>query len=98
MSVEKLEELLKYVCENGRVCPTPQEWHALWEMLPDRQRTNDGWKPPLPLILSAWWDTPALLKMIRLEEHIRYAEEHGVLDQVDAYLRSLTPDQWLFIK
>jgi hypothetical protein len=98
MPADKLTELLEYVRAEGRVCPNPQEWHAPWEMLPDKQRIGDGWEPPLPLILGAWWDTPALFKMIRLEEHIRYAEKHGGLDQVDAYLRRLQQDEWFIIK
>jgi hypothetical protein len=47
-------------------------------MLPDRRRVGLGWDPPAPLILAAWWDTPAIAKMVRLQEHLRYAEAHGV--------------------
>ena len=97
MTDDKLTLLLEYVRADGRVCPNPQEWNALWEMLPDKKHLASGWNPPLPLILSAWWHTPALPKIIRFEEHIRYAAEHEFLDQVDEYLRSLKPDQWFKI-
>ena len=92
----KLQDLLEYVKADGRICPNPQEWQALWEMLPDRKRVGSGWEPPLPLILAAWWDTPFLAKILRLEEHIRYASGHGVLDEVDTYLRSLKTEQWFY--
>jgi hypothetical protein len=63
-------------------------------MLPDRQREGMGWNPPLPLILGAWWHTSALEKQLRLREHIAYAEEKGVLPQVERFLRGLGEDEW----
>lgn len=87
--------LLDYCNENGRFCPQPQPWNRLWEMLPDRQqKPSGGWKPPLPLILAAWSDTTGLEKMLRLRDHIQWADEHGAIDDVDAYLRGLTEAQW----
>jgi hypothetical protein len=32
----------------------------------------------VPLILAAWWDTPAMMKTLRWKETIAWAEEHGV--------------------
>ena len=94
---ERLEALLQYVKSDGRVCPMPNNWDVLWKMLPNRrQKSSGGWEPALPLILAAWWDVSALSKMIRLAEHIQYAGDHGVLDQVDQYLRSLKPNQWAY--
>lgn len=94
---DKLNSLLEYVKSEGRVCPMPNYWNELWQMLPDRkQKSSGGWEPALPLILAAWWDTPALTKMVRLVEHINYAAEHGVLDEVDQFLRNLKPDQWAY--
>ncbi len=72
----------------------PQVWNALWETLPDRHRVGDGWEPPLPLILGAWHFTSNLEKMLRLEEHIRWAEQHGRLAEVDQFLRSLPESDW----
>ena len=96
MSKDKLADLLEYVRADKRVCPNPQEWNRLWELLPDKNRVGSGWDPPPPLILAAWYE-PAMFKMIRLEEQIRYAAEHCVLDQVDAYLRGLKPEQWFVV-
>jgi hypothetical protein len=63
--------------------------------LPNKKRNdNGGWEPPLPLILAAWHETPALLKIIRLREHIIWADEHGAIDEVDNYLRSLKEEDW----
>ena len=95
---EKLSALLEYVRAEGRVCPMPDYWNQLWEMLPDKKRVGSGWEPPLPLILAAWWDTPLLAKIMHLNEHIRYAAEHGVLDEVDVFLRGLKPEKWFYGK
>lgn len=93
---EKLEDLLEYVKADGRICPNPQEWNTLWEMLPDKRYVGSGWEPPLPLILAAWWDTLFLAKISRLEEHIRFADKHNVLEEVDTYLRGLKAEQWFY--
>jgi hypothetical protein len=94
---DKLDDILKYVQSDGRVCPMPNYWNELWQMLPNRkQKSSGGWEPAVPLILAAWWDTPALMKVDRLAEHINYAAEHGILDRVDQFLRELKPDQWAY--
>lgn len=89
-----LKALLDFVQSGGRVCPTPQCWQRLYDQLPAKRRAGAGWEPALPLILSAWHDTPALPKMLRLREHLEWAAVHGALPAVDAYLRGLREDQW----
>jgi hypothetical protein len=69
-------------------------WNELWEMLPGKARKGLGWEPPLPLILAAWWNTSVTEKRNGLEEHLRYAEEQGILEKVGGFLRSLPEDQW----
>ena len=91
---EQLKSLLDYCSENERVCPQPKKWNELWNMLPNRSRQGSGWEPALPLILAAWHDTPAMMKMIRLREHLEWAEKHGELDSVDKFLRALPETDW----
>jgi hypothetical protein len=95
---EKLKALLDYVKADGRVCPMSTHWDRLWEMLPDKKHVGRGWKPSPPLTLTVWWETPLLAKILRLEVHIRYAAEHGALDEVDSYLRGLKPGEWFYGK
>jgi len=89
-----LEEVLAEAQKNKRICPKPQKWQQLYEMLPNKQRKGAGWEPPLPLILAAWWDTLALQKILRLREHIEWAAAHGCLAEIHAFLSELPEDQW----
>ncbi len=91
---DPLNDLLEYLKSEGRICPQPQFWNELWEMLPEKHRVGKGWEPPLPLILAAWSDTSDLEKIARLKEHIKYAADHGVLENVADFLRRLSFAQW----
>lgn len=97
MNNVQLQDLLKYVSDQGRICPQPGKWHELWEMLPDRHRVGSGWNPSLPLILAAWNHTTGLEKMLRLRQHIEYAAEKGVLDLIEQFLKGLPPEDWHII-
>ena len=95
---DKRAALLDYVQADGRICPKPDRWNSLWEMLPGRQPVGAGWSPPPPLILAGWWYSSDADKQLRLREHIDYAAAHGALESVDHYLRDLGADQWHTIR
>ncbi len=97
MTSETVESLIAYCRENDRVWPLPSHWSRLWEMLPNRVRVGAGWQPPLPLILAAWHDTPAIAKMLRLAEHIEWAAKQGVLDSIEQFLRDLREEDWFHL-
>jgi hypothetical protein len=94
--VESLESVVAYCREYDRVCPMPQRWAALWELLPNRVRAGSGWEPPLPLILAAWYETP-MLKMLRLQDHIKWAESHNAMEPVSRFLHALPEDEWFHL-
>ena len=75
---------------NNRVCPKPERWQQLFEMLPDKLPKQ----PSAPLTGAAWTSTPSLSKRMSLREHIEWAETHGVLDQVFAFLKQLPENEW----
>ena len=89
-----IEEVLSEIQRDNRVCPKPQKWQELYDMLPNKKRKGSGWEPALPLILAAWWDTPAISKMLRLREHVEWAAAHGCLGEVYSFLRELPEEQW----
>jgi len=89
-----LDEVLAEAQRNRRVCPQPQKRNELYQLLPNKKRRGNGWEPSLPLILAAWWDTPAMQKMLRLREHIEWASKHGALDTVHQFLVTLKEEEW----
>jgi hypothetical protein len=88
------EQVVKEATKNNRVCPMPQKWNELYNLLPNQSRKGNGWEPALPLILGAWHDTPNLFKTIRLREHIEWASSHGELEKVDRFIVSLPKSEW----
>lgn len=74
--------------------PQPQQWQALYKLLPNKQRKGGGYDPAVPLILAAWLDTPAIQKILRLREHIEWAAAHNCLNEVHVFLCGLPENQW----
>jgi len=77
-----------------RICPMPQKWNDLWQMLPARERNGNGCIPPLPLILGAWHYTSNKEKELRFYEHLYWASDQGSLDKIIEYLNSLQEKDW----
>ena len=95
--MNKLELLLAYWKENGRVCPTPTRWNELYDlMLTGRHNFGARQGPRRPLILAAWSE-PAELKALRLEEQLKWADNNSNLDPVDLFLRGLAESEWFHL-
>jgi hypothetical protein len=94
MSNETVTRLIEYCQAESRICPLPDHWNQLWEMLPDKQRDGSGWVPALPLVLVAWSGSDPLAKSARLREHIKWARKHNALDRVSKFLRALPESAW----
>jgi hypothetical protein len=89
-----IEDTLAEAQKNNRICPQPQKWNELYEMLPNKKRKGSGFEPSLPLILAAWRDTPAMMKMLRLKEHIEWASTHDCLSEIHQFLANLRENEW----
>lgn len=86
--------LIEYCAADGRVCPRGDKWHELWKMLPeDLTKTGRGRTAPLPLILAAIECEP-WEKRMRVKDHIVWADAHGVIGQIDSFLRGVSPEEW----
>ena len=86
--------LTDYCTSDDRVCPRGDKWQQLWEILPeDASKTGRARMPPMPLILAAasWEDWE---KRLRVKDHIAWADAHGVIENSDEFLRSLSADEW----
>lgn len=89
-----LNELIAYGSRDGRVCPKPSAWSAVYNKLPGTRRLGNGWEPPLPLILGAWHVSSNDDKVARFHLHLQHAEAHGALGAIAAYLLKLQESDW----
>jgi len=94
---DPIGNLIEYCNEKGRICPMPVYWNELFGMLKNKKRVGSSWEPPLPLILAAWYETSAMLKQLRLIDHIKWAEKQGQLNEISDYLRGLKDEQWFHL-
>lgn len=61
-------------------CPIPEKWNEIYSKLLDAwksQQNDDIPKPPIPLILAAWWETELIQKNFRCLETIKCAKQYG---------------------
>lgn len=93
-TADRMDALIEYIQDGGRVCPMPKKWMEMYDLLGARTPTGGLRKPGVPLILAAWWDSSPSEKRQRLIEHLRYAAAAGRLDAVASYLRSLPETDW----
>ncbi len=89
-----LDEVLAETRRNRRICPQPKKWSELYELLPYNIRRGYGWETMFPRIQNVWWETPALVKVVRLQEHIEWAAKQGYLDVVYTFLVNLKEEEW----
>ncbi len=89
-----LESLLAFIRSNGRVCPEPEYWNEMWNVLCSREPRPTQVKPGLPLILGGWHYSSDDDKRDCLEAQVRWAAAHGRLGEVDAFLRGIRDDEW----
>ena len=80
--------LLDYCGAEGRICPAPQPWQRVWQLL-DAVATDRQPAPPPAA------DEPTNSLKWALVDHLLLADQLGVFAKVDRYLRSLTPRQWM---
>jgi hypothetical protein len=95
MTTSCLSELLVYVQADQRVCPRPQLWNKLWQMLSDQHRPGGVWGVAPPLILGGWAYTSTQDKVDRLREHLEFADRIGAIERVDQFLRALPESSWV---
>lgn len=88
------EVFITTLAVSGKVCPQPERWNQVWEMLPNRRQIGASWEPSLPLILAAWHHTSDSEKRERLALHLRWAEQNQYLPDVIKFLNALEPKDW----
>ena len=76
------------------MCPLPDAWCALYDLLPGRRSDLYGAIPASPLVMDAWDRSTDEDKRERLREHLQWASEHGALPELHAYLAMLPESRW----
>ena len=94
MPAVTLADVLALAAEGGRICPKPDAWSRLYALLPETRRDAYGSIPADPLVLDAWSTTGDEQKLLRLREHLEWAEQHGALPAVHAFLAALRESEW----
>jgi hypothetical protein len=89
-----IEAFISTLSAEGKVCPLPEKWNQLWQMLPNRRQIGANWEPSIPLILAAWHHTSDAEKRERLALHLQWAEQHQQLPKIIEYLGTLKPEDW----
>ena len=85
-----VEEAMVEARKNNRVCPRPDRWKQVFDMLPDKARE----KPSQPPIGGAWAATPSISKRMVLREHLDWAAARGALGPVFEFLKALPENEW----
>lgn len=91
--VKDIAKLKEYSRLNNRICPMPQRWNELFNLL----RNKKPKEPSLPLILAAWWETSALDKQIRFFQHLEWAEKNEQIDEISTFILGLPESDWFHI-
>lgn len=86
-----VDEAMLEARKNNRVCPLPARWVELYDILPDKTRSQ----PTPPLVEGAWKATSSIPKRMCFREHIEWAADHGCLEKVFALMKGLPEDEWL---
>ena len=85
-----VDEAMQIARRNNRVCPRPNYWQDLYDMLPGKKRG----KPTPPLIGPQWNLSSAINKRTCLREHLEWAAEQDVLERVIMFMRGLPEADW----
>ncbi len=93
-AVLTVHEAMVEVRRFNRVCPRPQAWQALYDLIPGKLTTGHAWQPPPPITGAAWQATSAVPKRMCLREQLEWAEHQGALGEAMRFLRALPEDQW----
>jgi len=81
-----IEGLKDYSRINYRICPMPQNWNELFNLL----RYKKPKEPSVPLILAAWWEVTAQDKQNRFFEHLEWTGKQGQINEMSDYISNYT--------
>lgn len=86
------DALMVVARRNNRVCPQPALWVRLYGILGGPGHAD--LQPP-PVDPWLWNKLSDLQKRLFFREHLEWAERHGKLGIVAAFMQGMTEDDWL---
>jgi hypothetical protein len=92
-----LSHAIKETDLNSRICPIPEVWQKIYDMLPDKIVGEYVNHPvAMPEFKSDSCRT-SLFLCLRLDfrEHLDWASTHGVIEEVYHIIHNLPEEQWL---
>jgi hypothetical protein len=90
-----LEDVLRYVRANQRLCPRPAAWDRFSALLPPLKTKRGSQPAPRPITGRAWEASPARAKRACFLEQVEWASRTGVLKQALEFLQALPEEEWL---
>jgi hypothetical protein len=91
---DTVDGLIGYCSENERVCPVPNKWNELFQMINKNHKHGSVSELKIPLILGGWWHSSDADKQARLIHHIEWAAQHDALVAASSFLRGLREEDW----
>lgn len=77
----------------NRVAPCEPEWQELYALM----KASGRGEPPPPMTGAEASATPALVQRIRIRDQVEWAAQHGVLDRLFHFFKSLPENRWVHI-
>jgi hypothetical protein len=89
-----IDEVMVEARRNNRVCPQPDVWQRLHDMLGATTTAIHGGPVQPPLTGAAWDRTPPLAKRMCFRDQLEWADAHGCLRPVMTFLQGLPEEHW----
>jgi hypothetical protein len=94
-----LSHAIKESNKNARVCPVPEVWQKIYDMLPDKIVGEYVNRPVCIPEFKSDSCRNSLFLCLRLDfrEHLEWASTHGFIEEIYQLIHDLPEDQWLHI-
>jgi hypothetical protein len=89
-----VEDLMRLVRHNDRVCPKIIAWRRMFLLLPNRMEEGRVMHPPYPVDSASVQMTTDVQKQLCLRRQFEWAESAGALEPIAEFIASLPEHDW----
>jgi hypothetical protein len=91
----KLQSLKEYCDSENRICPKDSHMSEISHILIENGvKTKGETTLPLPFYLPNWLGPIYILRVSIFQDYIDCGYKNGIIDKLDAYVRSLDENEW----